>query len=37
LLPSFLVLLFPLFLPLFIATRRRPATVQLPVLDLQAS
>lgn len=37
LLPSFLVLLFPLFLPLLIATRRRPAAVQLPVLDLRTS
>jgi Glycosyltransferase family 87 len=31
LLPSALVLLFPLFLPLFLATRR-PAAVQLPIL-----
>lgn len=37
LLPSFLVLLFPLFLPLLIATRRHPVAVQLPALDLRTS
>jgi hypothetical protein len=34
LLPSFLVLVFPLFLPLFLATRRRAVAFPLPASDL---
>jgi hypothetical protein len=36
LLPSFLVLFFPVFLPLLLITRRRAATSQFPTIDLHS-